>query len=90
MTISDPGPAILEHLPSAAAPWSDLEAFCQLIAGPEGDPREIDELAEIARQVEVDLRAASIRDLLTAAYFLWRKSGGTRVLIPRLTMPCAE
>ena len=74
MAISEqPGPAILEHLPSAAAPWSDLEAFCQLIAGPRGDPRSIDELAQIARCVEVDMPAASAGDLLTAAYFFWRK-----------------
>ncbi|QIL79317.1 hypothetical protein G7047_04905 [Diaphorobacter sp. HDW4A] len=76
MTISEPdtsGRALLDHLPSSDAPWNELETFCQRIAGPRGDPREINELAEIARGVVEALRAASTRDLLTAAYFFWRK-----------------
>jgi hypothetical protein len=57
----------------ADAAWSDLERFCASIAGPAGDPRPIDELAAIARQVEADMRAASIEDLLAACYLWWRR-----------------
>ena len=52
----------LAPLPAADAAWPDLERFCALIAGPAGDPRPIDELAAIARQVEADMGAASVDD----------------------------
>lgn len=64
----------LEHLPSAGAPWGAVERFCELIGGPSGDTREIDQLGEIARRVEADLRAASPDDLLAAIYFNWRRA----------------
>lgn len=64
----------LEHLPSPAAPWSEVERFCEIIGGPNGGPREINQLCEIARQVEADLRAASIDNLLVAIYFNWRRA----------------
>lgn len=69
-----PADAVFEHLPSPAAPWGEVEQFCELIGGPGGDPREINQLCEIARQVEADLRAASIDDLLVAIYFNWRRA----------------
>lgn len=68
-----PADAALEHLPSPAAPWGEVERFCALIGGPSGDAREIDQLSEIARKVETDVRAASIDDLLAAIYFYWRR-----------------
>lgn len=64
----------LASLPLADAPWPELERFCQLIAGPDGDPRPIDELQQIARQVEADPRAAAVDDLLATAYFFWRRA----------------
>lgn len=68
-----PGIAALECLPSHTAAWSELETFCQAIAGPKGDHREVSELAAIARQAKADLGAASTEDLLASAYFFWRK-----------------
>ena len=64
----------LAPLPAADAAWPDLERFCASIAGPAGDPRPIDELAAIARQVEADMGAASVDDLLAAVYFRWRSA----------------
>ena len=64
----------LANLPPADAPWSELDRFCQLIAGPDGDPRPIDELQQIAQQVEACPQTADIDDLLTAAYFFWRRA----------------
>lgn len=64
----------VEQLPPRGAAWSDVEAFCQLIAGPGGDDRPIDELARIANRVESSLRAVPINDLLTATYFYWRRA----------------
>lgn len=68
-----PVEAALERLPSPTVAWSELEGFCQSIAGPAGDPRKVSELAAIASQAESDLGAASTEDLLTSAYFFWRK-----------------
>jgi len=56
-------------IPPASAPLRELEHFCELIGGPDGDPRPIDELYEIARQVEANPRAASTDDLRAAVYF---------------------
>lgn len=66
--------AALEHLPPPVASWGEVEQFCKLIGGPNGDPREINQLCEITRQAEADLRAASIDDLLVAIYFNWRRA----------------
>ncbi|OKO87713.1 hypothetical protein AC629_12890 [Bradyrhizobium sp. NAS80.1] len=54
------------------ASWYELAAWCASIAGSAADPRSIDELAEIARQVEADMRAATVEDLKASAYFWWR------------------
>ena len=67
---------ILNKLPRENAPWPDVESFCALIGGPDGDPRSIDELHEIAHQVEADSRAATTDDLLAAIYFHWRAARG--------------
>ncbi|MET4489450.1 hypothetical protein [Bradyrhizobium sp. LA7.1] len=69
-----PADAAFEYLPSPSAPWREVERFCALIGGSGGDPREINQLCEIAREVEADLRAASIDDLLVAIYFNWRRA----------------
>ncbi|WP_312807013.1 hypothetical protein [Comamonas sp.] len=58
---------------SHTAAWSELETFCQAIAGSKGDHREVSELAAIARQAKADLGAAGTEDILATAYFFWRK-----------------
>lgn len=68
-----PADAAIKHLPSPAAPWGEVERFCALIGGPSGDARGIDQLSEVARKVDADLRAASGDDLLVAIYFYWRR-----------------
>ena len=68
-----PHDAALAGVPLPTAARSELEAFCQAISGPEGDHREISELVEIAHQVEANMDAASVGDLLSSAYFHWRK-----------------
>ena len=64
----------LASLPPADAPWPELERFCQRIAGAGGDARLVDELLRLARQAEADLHAATVDDLLAAAYFHWRSA----------------
>lgn len=64
----------LASLSPADAPWPELEHFFQLIAGPDGDARPVAELLRIAHQVEADPCAATVDDLLAAAYFYWRSA----------------
>lgn len=61
-------------LPLAGASWPELEAWCATLAGPEGDPRPIDELAAIARHVEAAPELASDADLLAACFFWQRRA----------------
>lgn len=61
-------------LPPLDAPWREIDAWCATLAGPAGDPRPIDELAALARQVEADMAAAGVDDLLSSAYFFWRSA----------------
>lgn len=62
------------EIPSADASWRQVEAFCALIGGPDGDPRPIGELSAIARRVQADVAAANAADLLASIYYHWRSA----------------
>lgn len=62
----------LADLPPDGAQWCEVEVFCASLDGYADGAGSIDDLMEIARQVEANPSGASVEDLCATAFIRWR------------------